>query len=380
MTMDTQAADSAVSADVARGPFSRIRSGLTPAERRRLAGMFGFITLLHLLGWGILIFVVQPQHLSVGGKVFGVGLGTTAYVLGMRHAFDVDHIAAIDNTTRALMERKQRPLSVGFWFSLGHSTIVFGLCVLLAVGVRSLVGEVSNDNSTLHAVTGTVGVTVSGVFLLILGALNLVILVGIVKVFRRMRQATVHEDELKDLLAKRGFLARILVRVTATVKKPIHMYPVGVLFGLGFDTATEVSLLVLASAGAAYALPWYALLCLPILFAAGMCLFDTIDGTFMNFAYGWAFSQPVRKIYYNITITSLSVLVAFVIGGVELLSLLSNKLQLTGGVWDVLGAIGDLQFTGYLVVGLFVGTWAISVAVWKFGKIEQRWAPRLSED
>jgi high-affinity nickel-transport protein len=380
MTRDTQATDSAASADVARGAFSRIRSGLTPAERRRLAGMFGFITLLHLLGWGILIFVVQPQHLSLGGKVFGVGLGTTAYVLGMRHAFDVDHIAAIDNTTRALMERKQRPLSVGFWFSLGHSTIVFGLCVLLAVGVRSLVGEVSNDNSTLHAVTGTVGVTVSGVFLLILGALNLVILVGIVKVFRRMRETTLHEDELKDLLAKRGFLARILVRVTATVKKPIHMYPVGVLFGFGFDTATEVSLLVLASAGAAYALPWYALLCLPILFAAGMCLFDTIDGTFMNFAYGWAFSQPVRKIYYNITITSLSVLVAFVIGGIELLSLLSDKLQLTGGVWDVLGAIGDLQFTGYLVVGLFVATWAISVAVWKFGKIEQRWAPRLSED
>jgi high-affinity nickel-transport protein len=380
MTTDTQATDSTASADVARSALSRIRNGLTPAERRRLAGMFGFITLLHLLGWGILIFVVQPQHLSLGGKVFGVGLGTTAYVLGMRHAFDVDHIAAIDNTTRALMERKQRPLSVGFWFSLGHSTIVFGLCVLLAVGVRSLVGEVSNDNSTLHAVTGTVGVTVSGVFLLILGALNLVILVGIVKVFRRMRATTVHEDELKDLLAKRGFLARILVRVTATVKKPIHMYPVGVLFGFGFDTATEVSLLVLASAGAAYALPWYALLCLPILFAAGMCLFDTIDGTFMNFAYGWAFSQPVRKIYYNITITSLSVLVAFVIGGIELLSLLSDKLKLTGGVWDVLGAVGDLQFTGYLVVGLFVATWAISVAVWKFGKIEQRWAPRLSED
>jgi high-affinity nickel-transport protein len=380
MTTDTQATDSTASADVARSALSRIRNGLTPAERRRLAGMFGFITLLHLLGWGILIFVVQPQHLSLGGKVFGVGLGTTAYVLGMRHAFDVDHIAAIDNTTRALMERKQRPLSVGFWFSLGHSTIVFGLCVLLAVGVRSLVGEVSNDNSTLHAVTGTLGVTVSGVFLLILGALNLVILVGIVKVFRRMRATTVHEDELKDLLAKRGFLARILVRVTATVKKPIHMYPVGVLFGFGFDTATEVSLLVLASAGAAYALPWYALLCLPILFAAGMCLFDTIDGTFMNFAYGWAFSQPVRKSYYNITITSLSVLVAFVIGGIELLSLLSDKLKLTGGVWDVLGAVGDLQFTGYLVVGLFVATWAISVAVWKFGKIEQRWAPRLSED
>jgi high-affinity nickel-transport protein len=158
------------------------------------------------------------------------------------------------------------------------------------------------------------------------------------------------------------------------------MYPVGLLFGFGFDTATEVSLLVLASAGAAYALPWYAIMCLPVLFAAGMCLLDTIDGTFMNFAYGWAFSQPVRKIYYNITITSLSVLVAVVIGGVELLSLLADKLQLHGGAWSVIGKVGDFQFSGYLVVGLFVLTWAVSVGVWKLGKIEQRWQPKLTED
>jgi high-affinity nickel-transport protein len=380
MSVDVQAPDARAASLASRSMLSRIRSGLTPAERRRLAGMFGFITLLHVLGWGILLFAVQPQHLSIGGKVFGVGIGTTAYVLGMRHAFDIDHIAAIDNTTRALMERKQRPLSVGFWFSLGHSSIVFGLCVLLAFGVRSLVGQVSDDNSMLHSVTGTVGVTVSGVFLLVLGAFNFVVLMGIIKVFRRMRETTVHENELHDLLAKRGFLARILVKVTAAVKRPIHMYPVGVLFGFGFDTATEVSLLVLASAGAAYALPWYALLCLPILFAAGMCLFDTIDGTFMNFAYGWALSQPVRKVYYNLTITSLSIVVAWMIGGVELLSLLVDKLKLTGGPWDAIGAAGDFQFSGYLVVGLFVLTWAISVGVWKFGRIEQRWAPQLTED
>jgi high-affinity nickel-transport protein len=239
---------------------------------------------------------------------------------------------------------------------------------------------VSDSNSTLHAVTGTVGITVSGVFLLFLGSLNFVILLGIIKVFRRMRQTTVHEDELQNLLAKRGFLARILVKVTAAVKKPIHMYPVGVLFGFGFDTATEVSLLVLASAGAAYALPWYALLCLPILFAAGMCLFDTIDGTFMNFAYGWALSQPVRKVYYNLTITTLSIVVAWIIGGFELLSLLVDRLKLTGGVWDLITGVGDFSISGYLVVGLFVLTWAVSVCIWKFGKIEQRWAPRLSED
>jgi high-affinity nickel-transport protein len=362
------------------GMLAKLRTGLTPAERRRLIGMFAFITLLHAVGWGVLIFAVQPQHLALGSKVFGVGIGTTAYVLGMRHAFDVDHIAAIDNTTRALMERKQRPLSVGFWFSLGHSSIVCGLCVLLAFGVRSLVGQVANDSSALHTVTGTVGVTVSGVFLLVLGAFNFVVLVGIIKVFRRMRETTVQDDELADLLSKRGFLARILVRVTAAVKKPIHMYPVGLLFGFGFDTATEVSLLVLASAGAAYALPWYALLCLPILFAAGMCLLDTIDGTFMNFAYGWAFSQPVRKIYYNLTITTLSIVVAWVIGGIELLSLLADKLKLTGSIWGFIGKVGNLEYSGYLVVGLFVLTWVISVGIWKLGKIEQRWAPQLSED
>jgi high-affinity nickel-transport protein len=216
------------------------------------------------------------------------------------------------------------------------------------------------------------------VFLLLLGGLNFVVLLGIIRVFRRMRETTVHASELDELLNKRGLLARVLVRVTAAVKKPVHMYPVGVLFGFGFDTATEVSLLVLASAGAAYTLPWYAIMCLPVLFAAGMCLFDTIDGTFMNFAYGWAFSQPVRKIYYNLTITSLSILVAAVIGGMELLSLLSNKLGLAGGVWSVIARLGDFSYSGYLVVAIFVLTWAVSVGVWKWGRIEQRFAPQVS--
>ena len=381
MTLDTRSGKGRPTAGSEPGGIlRRIHRGLTMAEKRRLAVMFGFITLLHVAGWGTLLLIVQPQHLSVGGKAFGVGLGATAYVLGMRHAFDVDHIAAIDNTTRALMERNQRPLSVGFWFSLGHSSIVFGLCVVLSFGVRSFVGQISDHSSRLHQVTGTVGVLVSAVFLLLLGAVNLVILIGIVGVFRRMRATTLDEAELRDLLNKRGLLSRVLVRVTAAVKRPAHMYPVGVLFGLGFDTATEVSLLVLASAGAAYALPWYAIMCLPVLFAAGMSLLDTIDGTFMNFAYGWAFSQPVRKVYYNITITSLSVLVAFVIGAIELLSLLAHGLRLSGGFWDALGAVGDFQFSGYLVIGLFLLTWAVSVGVWKLGRIEQRWRSRPSEE
>jgi nickel/cobalt transporter (NiCoT) family protein len=362
-----------------RRPVRSFIGSLSRSDWRRLSGMFGFITLLHVVGWGLLVFFVAPENLSIGAKTFGVGLGLTAYTLGMRHAFDADHIAAIDNTTRKLMEdRKERPLSVGFWFSLGHSTIVFGLCVLLAAGVRSLAGQVGNDNSTLHNVTGIVGVSVSGTFLLVLGTINLVILVGILRIFSRMRQGHYDEKSLEEQLGNRGFLTRILGRATRAVTKAWQMYPVGVLFGFGFDTATEVSLLVLASVGASYALPWYAIMCLPILFAAGMCLLDTIDGVFMNVAYGWAFARPVRKVYYNITVTTLSVLVAFVIGGIELLSLLADKLNLTGGAWGVVGTLGDFQYTGYFVVGIFVATWALSVLIWRYGRIEEKWSAALA--
>jgi high-affinity nickel-transport protein len=355
------------------GRLSQVRDALTPGEWRRIAGMVAVIVGLHVIGFGLLLVLVAPQHLSLGGQTFGIGLGITAYTLGMRHAFDVDHIAAIDNTTRKLMEEKSRPVSVGFWFSLGHSTIVLAMCVALALGIRTLAGQVSNDSSTLHDVTGIVGVSVSGTFLIVLGVVNLFILVGIVKIFRRMRSEAYDEETLEDLLQHRGFMNRILRRVMVAVRKPWHMYPVGVLFGFGFDTATEISLLVLASTGAAFVLPWYAILCLPILFMAGMCLFDTMDGSFMNFAYGWAFSQPVRKVYYNITITSLSVIVAVLIGGIELLGLLADKFELTGGVWNLVGAAGAYQYTGYLVVGVFVATWAVSLLIWRYGRIEEKW-------
>ena len=355
------------------GRLSQVRDALTPGEWRRIAGMVAVIVGLHVIGFGLLLVLVAPQHLSLGGQTFGTGLGITAYTLGMRHAFDVDHIAAIDNTTRKLMEEKSRPVSVGFWFSLGHSTIVLAMCVALALGIRTFASQVSNDSSTLHDVTGIVGVSVSGTFLIVLGVVNLFILVGIVKIFRRMRSEAYDEETLEDLLQHRGFMNRILRRVMVAVRKPWHMYPVGVLFGFGFDTATEISLLVLASTGAAFVLPWYAILCLPILFMAGMCLFDTMDGSFMNFAYGWAFSQPVRKVYYNITITSLSVIVAVLIGGIELLGLLADKFELTGGVWNLVGAAGDYQYTGYLVVGVFVATWAVSLLIWRYGRIEEKW-------
>src|SRR3954471_4571577 len=253
--------------------------------------MAGFVLLLHVVGWGLLVGVVAPQEYRVAGQVFGIGLGVTAYSLGMRHAFDADHIAAIDNTTRKLMAEGRRPLSVGFWFSLGHSSVVMALCLLLATGVRALAGQVESDTSSLQQVTGLVGVAVSGTFLLLIGVINLGVLRRILGVWRGMKTGSYDEAALEEHLNNRGFLNRVLGRFTRAVRTPWHMYPVGLLFGLGFDTATEVSLLVLAGGAAAFALPWYAILTLPILFAAGMSLLDTIDGCFMNFAYGWAFSK-----------------------------------------------------------------------------------------
>ncbi|MFG2825629.1 HoxN/HupN/NixA family nickel/cobalt transporter [Kitasatospora sp. NPDC048365] len=349
---------------------------MTRKEWIRLAGMAGFIAALHVVGWFVLVALVAPQDLSLGEKSFGVGIGVTAYTLGMRHAFDADHIAAIDNTTRKLMHEGKRPLSVGFWFSLGHSSIVFGLAALLALGIRTLAGPVENDDSRLHDVTGLIGTTVSGTFLYAIAIINIVILVGIWKVFRQMRAGRFDEAALEEQLNNRGLMNRLLGRVMKTVDKPWKMYPVGLLFGLGFDTATEIALLVLAGTGAASGLPWYAILCLPILFAAGMSLLDTIDGSFMNFAYGWAFSKPVRKVYYNLTITGLSVAVALIIGTVELLGLLAEKLDLHGAFWDWVGAL-DLNIIGFVIVGLFFATWIVALAVWKFGRIEEKWSAGL---
>jgi high-affinity nickel-transport protein len=363
-------------ADSAHQPtrWARVRASMSRREWTGLLGMGLFILALHVIGWFVLVEIVQPHHYRVGTSgVFGVGLGVTAYMLGMRHAFDADHIAAIDNTTRKLMAEGKRPISVGFWFSLGHSSIVFGLCVLLAFGVRALAGEVGNDSSTLHAITGVIGTTVSGVFLYLIGVINLVILVGIVKVFRGMRAGTFDEAALEEQLDKRGFMNRILGRLGRAVTKPWHMYPLGLLFGLGFDTATEVSLLVLAGGAAAFALPWYAILTLPILFAAGMSLLDTIDGCFMNFAYGWAFSKPVRKVFYNITITGLSVAVALIIGTIELLSIATTKLGIATGPLAAIGGL-DLNVVGYAIVALFVLTWVVALAVWRFGRIEEKWS------
>ncbi|MGZ4593329.1 MAG: Nickel transporter NicT [Actinomycetes bacterium] len=361
------------------GRLQQLRHALSGREWASIGGMTAFVVLLHVLGWGVLALIVAPEHYKINGtSVFGVGLGVTAYTLGMRHAFDADHIAAIDNTTRKLMADGKRPLSVGFWFSLGHSSIVFGLVLLLSLGVKALVGQVENDSSTLQQTTGLIGTAVSGVFLMLIGILNLVVLREILGVFRRMRHGDFDEAALEEHLSNRGLMNRILGGATKAVTKPWHMYPVGLLFGLGFDTATEVSLLVLAGGAAAFNLPWYALLTLPVLFAAGMSLLDSVDGCFMNFAYGWAFSKPVRKVYYNITITGLSVAVALVIGTIEIISIVTEQLSIDSGPLAWVGAL-DLNMVGYAIVALFILTWVVALAVWRYGRIEEKWSIHVRE-
>lgn len=371
--------------------FQRFRRGLTRRDWACLAGMGAVIAILHIIGFGVLLGLVTPRHYGLGGtKIYGIGVGVLAYTFGLRHAFDADHIAAVDNTTRKLLadnaareatgtpaQQLRKPLSVGFWFSLGHSTIVFGLAFLLSVGVKALAGPVEDDNSELHSVTGVIGASVSGVFLWILGILNLVVLLGIIKVFKEMRSGNYNESELEEQLNKRGFMNRFLGGLTKSVRVPWHIYPIGVLFGLGFDTATEVGLLVLAGGAAAFNLPFYAILILPILFASGMCLMDTIDGVFMNAAYGWAFARPVRKVFYNITITSISVAVALIIGSIELIGVLADQADITNGVIGWIANI-PLDYAGYGIVGLFFIAWIIALAIWRFGNIEQRWSTRLA--
>ncbi|GAA1440552.1 HoxN/HupN/NixA family nickel/cobalt transporter [Leifsonia poae] len=343
-----------------------------------LIAMGTFIVALHIIGWGTLLGIVAPAGYHVGGptQVFGVGLGITAYTLGLRHAFDADHIAAIDNTTRKLIADGQRPVSVGFWFSVGHSSVVFGLCALLAFGVRTLAPQVISDKSALQQTTGLIGASVSGVFLLLLGVVNLLVLKQVVGVFRRMRTGNYDETELQRQLDRRGIISRMLGPLTRSVKRPWQLYPIGLLFGLGFDTATEVSLLVLAGGAAAFALPWYAILTLPVLFTAGMCLLDTVDGYLMNFAYGWAFSTPVRKVYYNITITALSVAVALLIGGQEIISVVADKLDITTGPIGWVSRL-DLNYVGFIIVAIFITTWTLALTIWHVGRIDDRWTKRL---
>jgi high-affinity nickel-transport protein len=352
-------------------------ASLNARERRTLAALVSAVVGLHVLGVAVLLEFVAPGEGDVGqAGALTIGLGITAYTLGLRHAFDADHIAAIDNTTRKLMAEGKRPLSVGFWFSLGHSTIVFALALLISIGVRSLDGPATHDQSTLRQASSWVGTAVSGGFLYLIAAINIVILLGIVKVFRELRSGRYDEAGLERQLDSRGVMNRLFGRLTKAVGKPRHLYPIGLLFGLGFDTASEVALLVIAGSAGAAGAQWYAILCLPILFAAGMSLMDSIDGWFMNFAYDWALSKPVRKVFYNLTITGLSVAVALVIGTIELGGLISSKLDLTGAFWSWTENV-DINVLGFVIVAMFVATWVIALAIWRLGRIEERWSAHL---
>jgi nickel/cobalt transporter (NiCoT) family protein len=348
------------------------RERLTIQEVRRLGAMYGFIALLHVVGFALLILAARGHYQLTAAKTFGVGTGLLAYSLGLRHAFDADHIAAIDNITRKLMGEGKRPLGVGFFFSLGHSSVVFVMTLVLGLGVKALGSKLSDDNSSLHHYTGLIGTSVSGSFLLLIALLNVIVLVSITKVFVEMRRGRYDEATLEQHLNSRGFMFRFLGPLARSVDTSWKMYPMGVLFGLGFDTVTEVGLLLLAGSSVAAGLPFWAILSLPILFAAGMSLLDTTDGSFMNFAYGWAFSNPVRKVYYNMTITGLSVAVAVFIGGLEVAQVFAGQLNLDGGFWNYANNF-DINKAGFVIVGMFVAVWVLALAIWRFGRVESRW-------
>ena len=351
------------------------------AEKFRVVGMYSVILFLHALGFLVFIAFVVPSHY----KGLGFGVAVTAYTLGLRHAFDADHISAIDNTTRKVMNErvgtdKPRPCSFGFFFSLGHSTIVVAIGIGIIIAEKTVYPAVSNNGSGLERFGGLFGTVVSASFLFLIGLLNLVILAGIAKVFRAMRRGQYNEEELERHLENRGFFYRFLGKWLRTINKEWQMYPVGVVFGMGFDTATEVALLltvaILSSSGH---IPWYAILCLPLLFTAGMSLMDTTDGMFMNVAYGWAFFNPVRKVYYNLAITGLSVAICFFIGAVETLGLLPyeiKSLSQTRGFWGIMYNF-NINTAGFVIVGMFIVTWSVAMLIWRYGHIEEKWSARL---
>jgi nickel/cobalt transporter (NiCoT) family protein len=341
-----------------------------PGDLRLTAGEKVLIVLLYagVLTATVLAFVgayrFLPSHYSgqiTGGALIFTGLAITAYVLGLRHGFDVDHIAAIDNTTRKLLNDGKRPLTVGTWFSLGHSTIVCGMIVALVV-VFNFIRHTYGTFETIGAVLGTL---ISGGFLFVIGLVNVLIVLEVYGIFRGLRDRKLDQQALDAQMNKRGFMARYFGRLFKVINEPWQIYPIGVLFGLGFDTATEVLLIGLA-VGAAYSgIPLWAVLFLPALFTCGMVLSDTTDGISMRYAYGWAFSHPIRKVFYNLTLTVISVLVAFVIGGVELLQVISVELRWGGPFW---GAVQNLDFEtlGFAVVGVFLGCWAVALAIYRW--------------
>jgi high-affinity nickel-transport protein len=349
-----------------------IRQALTPREWGRLGGIGAVVVGINVMGWAIFFLAVVPKHFHYKGLGIGIGLGVTAWTLGMRHAFDADHISAIDNVTRKLMTEGKRPLGTGFFFALGHSTVIMLVGVGLSIAAKSVFGAVVDPTSGYETVGGIVGTGLAAGFLYLIALLNIVVLAGIVNVFRDMRRGRYDEDELERQLQARGLMYRFFGRFMRSINHTWQMFFVGLVFGIGFDTATEVLLLAATAAAATQGLPWYAVLAMPLLFSGGMMLFDSLDGCFMNFAYGWAFARPVRKVYYNLVITGLSIGAAFLIGTIEVVGLLTAELHLRGGFWDFMANF-NINKAGFIIVGLFVVIWVVALAVWKYGNIESRW-------
>src|SRR6202453_202242 len=344
-----------------------LRLSFSPAEWSRLCLLYGFIGILHIAGWGTYLHYAAryPQL---------VGLGFVAYMFGLRHAFDADHIAAVDDTVRFMLQKGKKALGVGFFFSLGHSTVVLAL----AIGIAFAATAVKAELPQLKSMGAVIGAGVSGTFLWIIGILNLLVLLDILRIWQTAKSGTHSHAHLEALLQKRGLLNRLFGgRLQKLMNHSWQMYPLGLLFGLGFDTASEVGLLAMTAGAAAGNLPVPAVLCLPVLFAAGMTVMDTTDGVLMSKAYNWAFLNPLRKIFYNLTTTGLSVAVALLIGTVELLQVLIGILDLHGPFFDFITGL-NFGVLGYIIVGMFLLAWALSVAFWKFGRIEQRYSLQMA--
>jgi high-affinity nickel-transport protein len=341
-------------------------------ERRRLGAFAGAIGVLHLAGWGLLLAygANHPAFLALGGL---------AYTFGLRHAFDADHITAIDNTTRKLLQSGQKPIGVGFFFSLGHSTVVFLIAVALGFAVKWVVQGVVSDSGQLRSIGGAAGTIVSGGFLVLIGVLNLVILLDVIRVYRRMHRGDYDREGLENELAAGGVMTRIFGRLFRVIEHSWQMYPVGFLFGLGFDTASEVALLAISAGAAAQGLPFAAVISLPLIFAAGMSLMDTADGAFMSKAYSWAFASPIRKVFYNITITSLSVFVALFVGVVELAQVMIQIFHWQGGVFSAIAGFDILGKAGYVIVAAFIVAWAGALVIYKVRRIDERWAATIEK-
>jgi high-affinity nickel-transport protein len=335
--------------------------GLSRKEKAKIAIIFSVLIAFTTLGF-FLSFVI--------GKITVVlaGLGLICYVFGLRHGTDADHIAAIDNTTRKLIQEGKRPCTVGMWFSIGHSTIVVALIVGLVLATRVIASNIPALQST-GAIIGTL---VSGGFLWIIGLINAIIVVGIYKIFKTLKEGKLNQVELDDLLEKRGFMNRFFRPLFKIVSKPWQIYPIGVLFGLGFDTASEVALIAISvGVGVSTNVPLYYILVLPLMFTVGMVMVDTTDGVTMRLAYGWAFNNPIRKIYYNLTVTVMSVLVAWAIGTIELLQVLSSELNLNGVFWSWLNEL-NFESIGAGIIAIFVLSWVVAYGYWRYKQFDKQ--------